>query len=185
MQLSGILNIFSLFTAFAVCGGNYAGAQSGNLSTPNYPLNYPDSSNCVWIIHCPYYHYVTVSLPKVSIEFDKTCAFDYLVFFDGPSTDGSTLNPQTSGVDLKKPRVCGEGSDLHWKSSGHSITAKFVSDDSTSAKGFTGTWRCVPKSCKYLRLLKVKAVSFQIYPIFALLLITRLNHSCSVLCSLS
>eukprot|EP00795_Rhopilema_esculentum_P016192 gene16190-7562_t len=148
MQLSGILNIFSLFAAFAVCGGNYAGAQSGNLSTPNYPLNYPDSSNCVWIIHCPYYHYVTVSLPKVSIEFDKTCAFDYLVFFDGPSTDGSTLNPQKSGVDLTKPRVCGEGSDLHWKSSGHSITAKFVSDDSTSAKGFSGTWSCVPKSCK-------------------------------------
>jgi len=128
--------------AFAVCGGNYAGTQSGNISTPNYPQSYPDSSNCIWIIHCPYHHYVTVSIPTISIEHDKTCAFDYLVFFDGSSTGSARIPPTKGGIRLTDSTVCGELTGLTWRSTGNSITAKFVSDDSTSKKGFSGTWRC-------------------------------------------
>ena len=142
MQLTYITKVCFLLIAFAVCGGNYAGALSGNLSTPNYPLSYPDNSNCIWIIHCPYNHYVTVSLPIVIIEKDKTCAFDYLVFFDGSSPGGAEITPRKSGTYLQQNKICGEWSDLTWRSSGRSITAKFVSDDSTSAKGFAGAWSC-------------------------------------------
>ena len=142
MQLASVTKVCFLFVAFAVCGGNYAGTQSGNISTPNYPQSYPDSSNCIWIIHCPYHHYVTVSIPTISIEHDKTCAFDYLVFFDGSSTGSARIPPTKGGIRLTDSTVCGELTGLTWKSTGNSITAKFVSDDSTSKKGFSGTWRC-------------------------------------------
>ena len=142
MQLTNLTQVCFLLIAFAVCGGNYAGAQSGNLSTPNYPSGYPDSSNCIWIIHCPYHHFVTVSLTVVSIEDDKTCAFDYLVLFDGSSPSSTELTPKKSGTYLTQNKICGEWSGLEWKSTGRSITAKFISDESTSARGFTGSWRC-------------------------------------------
>ena len=143
MQLTNITNVCFILIAFAVCGGNYAGAQSGNLSTPNYPLSYPASSNCIWVIHCPYNHYVQVSLPKVKIELDKTCAFDYLVLFDGSAaTSGNEITPKKSGTYLKQKKICGEWTDLHWRSTRTSITAKFVSDESTSSGGFSGTWQC-------------------------------------------
>lgn len=144
MKLNNVTKVFFLLTAFAVCGGNYAGALSGNLSTPNYPLSYPDSSNCIWIIHCPYYHYVTVTLPKVSIELDKTCAFDFLVFHDGSSHGHPEIVAKQAGSYIKQKKICGEWVDLHWRSTGRSITAKFVSDESTSARGFSGTWKCHP-----------------------------------------
>ncbi len=128
-----------LFTAVA-CGGSYQGSLRGNLSTPNYPQNYPDGSKCIWIIHCPYQHVVSVSLPSISIEEDKTCAFDYLVFYDGSSVRAKELSPQGNAAVGSK--VCGRQSNLKWKSTGASITAQFHSDDSTSEKGFSGTWAC-------------------------------------------
>lgn len=143
MQLKNLTKVCFLLIAFAVCGGNYAGAQSGNLSTPNYPMSYPASSNCIWIIHCPYYHHVTVSLHKVNIELDKTCAFDYLVLYDGSSPSAAELTPTRSGTYLDQNKICGQWTDLHWKSTGRSLTAKFVSDESTSERGFTGIWKCV------------------------------------------
>lgn len=149
MQCKIVTKILFVFTAFAVCGGNYAGTLNGNLSTPNYPLNYPDSSNCLWIIHCPYNHYVTVSLPKINIEEDKTCAFDYLVFHDGNSPSRPELPPDGSLADLKQNRVCGSLNNMKWTSTSYSITAKFISDDSTSEKGFSGTWHCKQKLGEY------------------------------------
>ena len=155
------------FLAVAVCGGNYAGSLNGNLSTPNFPQNYPDSSNCVWIIHCPFQHSVLVSIPMLSIEEDKTCAFDYLVFYDGSSTRSVELSARGSVAGLKQNKVCGTRYKMSWKSTGRSITTKFKSDDSTSEKGFSGTWACVPSPgeptlenntcflCTYLQLIQL------------------------------
>ena len=149
MQCKRVTKILFIFTAFAVCGGNYAGTLNGNLSTPNYPQNYPDSSNCIWIIHCPSNYYVSVSLPKINIEEDKTCAFDYLVFYDGNSPRHRELSPDGSLANLKQNRVCGSLNNMKWTSTSYSITAKFISDDSTSEKGFSGTWHCKQKFGEY------------------------------------
>eukprot|EP00794_Sanderia_malayensis_P010720 gene10720-11868_t len=129
--------------AVAVCGGNYGGTLKGNISTPNYPQNYLDGSDCIWIINCPYGHVVSVNLVRINIEADKTCAFDYLVFHDGSSQQSTELSAQGQPASLNQKKVCGDHSNMRWISTGPSITVHFHSDDSTSAKGFYGSWQCV------------------------------------------
>uniref|UniRef100_H2YKV4 CUB domain-containing protein n=1 Tax=Ciona savignyi TaxID=51511 RepID=H2YKV4_CIOSA len=109
-----------------VCGGRLS-LNAGNLTSPNFPNNYENSMECVWIIENTNLHNSTilVSFEDFALEQHVTCDRDYLSFKAGSTYDsypvanlcGQTI-PEPVGVALQE------------------IFVQFVSDSTTVDRGF-------------------------------------------------
>ena len=47
----------------------------GNLTSPNYPLAYPVSTTCEWVIRGPQYHFLSFTFNSLNLSFtdSQTC----------------------------------------------------------------------------------------------------------------
>ena len=60
------------------CGGELSGF-SGEITSPGWPGQYPDNSDCTWIINTPSPDsQITVSIVDLAIENGPDCQYDYL-----------------------------------------------------------------------------------------------------------
>ena len=79
--ISGLLIALDISSAhfFENCGGELY-TESGQISTPQYPGNYPNNLDCIWIIHIPndrqvalqFDFFEVISFTKLFLDYKKT-----------------------------------------------------------------------------------------------------------------
>jgi len=101
------------------CGG-YLIQESGLITSPRYPFNYPANSNCVWIIQTSAKQQVRLNITKFELEGQRDCIFDHLELRNGPSRD-SPLIGRFCNRDLQSKVIIGHSNSLwiNFKSDGH------------------------------------------------------------------
>ena len=75
------------------CGdGSSLSANGGMITSPSYPGDYPDNSECVYTISQPPDTVILLSFLNLDVENHSTCKYDYLYVRDGPSGDSPLLD---------------------------------------------------------------------------------------------
>ncbi|XP_036448698.1 CUB and zona pellucida-like domain-containing protein 1 [Colossoma macropomum] len=106
------------------CGGHFF--DSGSVSSPDYPNNYPDNAHCVWQLSAPAGQRIFLSF--VDLELQHCCDCDYINVYDGSSIASSLLG-----------KLCYNDITLRdFRSSSSYMTVLFRSDGSGVARGFIG-----------------------------------------------
>ncbi|CAG5115143.1 unnamed protein product, partial [Candidula unifasciata] len=115
-----------------VCGGEFV--DSGMITSPNYPAEYPPGKKCSWKITVKEEFIVVLRFKYFKVQKHRNCTYDYVAVYDGP-TEASPLLGKHCGNRKPKPI----------KSSGNTMYVKFVSDESRQKVGFSASF--VPASC--------------------------------------
>lgn len=108
--------LFNFSSILGTCGGIIK-ATNGTFFSPNFPLNYPPSKNCVWQVEADEGYQIIVNFTHFNVEGMKTeCAYDYVLIED-----------EEGGEE----RYCGDYTQpLVYTSTSNRIKAHFVSDNS-------------------------------------------------------
>ncbi|KAK2559237.1 Integrin beta-like protein A [Acropora cervicornis] len=129
------------------CRYNFKDRQ-GNLTSPNYPLSYPNNLNCLWAITANpgdyiylyftyfyvqgyyywYYHYYYYG-QYGRYGYNSYCPYDYVEIFD--------LNYPSSFITV---RGCGYQSPWCVKTKSHVMHIRFVTNNINSYNGFTANY---------------------------------------------
>ncbi|KAG2458577.1 CUBN protein, partial [Polypterus senegalus] len=111
------------------CGGRIYLADSdppGYITSPNYPDNYPQNIDCVWVVTVPSGEAVRLDFEgDFFIEPSSSCLFDYLELRDGATSDAALI-----------ARLCGQERPSTHKSTGTTMYLRFRTDNSFTHKGF-------------------------------------------------
>ncbi|KAM7390891.1 hypothetical protein PAMA_008881 [Pampus argenteus] len=98
----------------------------GYITSPNYPQNYPQNIDCIWVITVPNGEAVQIDFEdEFYIEPTASCVYDYLELRDGA----------TSNADLIS-QLCGNTRPSTQHSTGSSMLLRFRTDTSVTHKGF-------------------------------------------------
>ncbi|NWR74432.1 CUBN protein, partial [Centropus unirufus] len=132
-------NYISL-NASKVCGGNYS-AETGVLTSPNYPNNYPVRTECIYTITVGINRQIVLHFTNFSLEGNKRCTDDYVeirqaYFFYGGYETSPPLGKYCA-TDLP-PAIISHGNKL-W--------IKFVSDVFGTSTGFSAEWDGTSAGC--------------------------------------
>ncbi|XP_029444624.1 cubilin [Rhinatrema bivittatum] len=115
------------------CGGNIYVSDSnptGYVTSPNYPNNYPQSSDCIWTITVPNGEAVQLNFTdQFEIESSPNCNSSYLELRDGANSNAMVI-----------ARLCGNGLPRVQKSTGTILYLRFRSDSGTTRIGFNVTY---------------------------------------------
>ncbi|XP_048254467.1 exoskeleton protein RP43-like [Haliotis rufescens] len=95
------------------------------LSSPGYPNNnYNNNMECKWTISAPAGYKIKAEIRALSLEYEATCAREYLLFSDGFSSYGTKLGKYCTGTrDVV--------------SSSNAMTITFHTDGSVTGRGFS------------------------------------------------
>ncbi|XP_076455418.1 tolloid-like protein 2 [Babylonia areolata] len=107
-------------------------SRSGTVSSPNFPNNYPNGQDCVYVIKAPVGNQVTLTFTDFSLETAVNCSYDYVEIRDGDETS------RVIG------RHCGRSLPGFKRTSGKQLWIKFHTDGSVTSRGFRATFRSVP-----------------------------------------
>ncbi|XP_070181137.1 uncharacterized protein [Littorina saxatilis] len=111
-----------------VCGETFT-APTGTIQSPNFPNNYDNNLNCVYVITAPEGHRVTLRFTSFSLEAHANCSYDYVRIRDGSSETSGFL-----GI------YCDALSPFTVASSGNQLWITFVTDTSRNSTGFIATY---------------------------------------------
>ncbi|XP_032222850.1 uncharacterized protein LOC116604499 [Nematostella vectensis] len=106
--------------------------DSGILTSPDYPAQYPLNKECSWSITVPRGQRVELRFQFFDLEADPSCRYDYLEIRDGQDARAALVQ-----------RICGSALPATIKSSTESLHLSFYSDDSEKRRGFYATWKAV------------------------------------------
>lgn len=68
-----------------LCGGQLNVTRAAqNLSSPNYPLDYPVNTRCRWTLDAPLRDQVYIELIDLDIEEHDDCDYDFIEMRDYP-----------------------------------------------------------------------------------------------------
>ncbi|XP_054478628.1 cubilin [Anoplopoma fimbria] len=111
------------------CGGFIAlddDDTPGYITSPNYPQNYPQNIDCIWVITVPNGEAVQIDFEdEFYIEPTASCIYDYLELRDGSTTNTGFIS-----------RLCGNTRPSTQHSTGSSMLLRFRTDTSVTHKGF-------------------------------------------------
>ncbi|GCB64281.1 hypothetical protein scyTo_0009788, partial [Scyliorhinus torazame] len=111
------------------CGGELT-ADTGTFSSPSYPNNYFHGRECQWRIIMQVGRRVTLMFKEFHLETHLTCKFDYVAVYNGLQPNSPMLQKYCNYID--------PGTQV--MSSGNTMRVVFVSDKSSSNKGFSATY---------------------------------------------
>uniref|UniRef100_A0A3Q3MXM2 Cubilin n=1 Tax=Mastacembelus armatus TaxID=205130 RepID=A0A3Q3MXM2_9TELE len=98
----------------------------GYITSPNYPQNYPQNIDCIWVITVPNGEAVQIDFEdEFYIEPTTSCVYDYLELRDGSTTNAQLIS-----------RLCGNTRPSTQHSTGSSMLLRFRTDTSVTHKGF-------------------------------------------------
>ncbi|XP_060950209.1 cubilin [Limanda limanda] len=97
----------------------------GYISSPNYPQNYPQNIDCIWVITVPREAVQIDFQDEFYIEPTAQCMYDYLEVRDGSITNADLIS-----------RLCGNTRPSTQHSTGSSMLLRFRTDTSVTHKGF-------------------------------------------------
>ncbi|XP_078600000.1 uncharacterized protein LOC144875099 isoform X2 [Branchiostoma floridae x Branchiostoma japonicum] len=114
-----------------VCGLSLT-SDSGTFTSPNYPADYPNYSNCTYKI--------SVTPPKVVrltfTDFNVEEGYDFVYVYDGDTLDPTQLiGERLDGTSIPDPK----------SSSGSFMTVQFTSDSGDTRKGFQASYTAEDK----------------------------------------
>ncbi|KAJ8376962.1 hypothetical protein SKAU_G00075420 [Synaphobranchus kaupii] len=111
------------------CGGAIELSDSdppGYIMSPNYPSNYPQNIDCMWVLTVPNGEAVQLDFEdEFYIEQSTGCPYDYLELHDGSSYDNDVI-----------ARLCGNQRPSTQRSTGPVMMVRFRTDTSVTHKGF-------------------------------------------------
>ena len=113
------------------CPHDQNGSHSGNFSSPNYPINYPNKKRCNWGITVPADYRILVAFD----DFQTQRNSDVLKVHDRASHSSNVVT-----------FLSGDLSSSTYGSSGSSLWFRFTSDGSITAKGFHATYTAAPST---------------------------------------
>ncbi|XP_067664524.1 deleted in malignant brain tumors 1 protein-like [Haliotis asinina] len=117
---------------YEVCESQYLKAYEYNnddLTSPRYPLSYPNNADCKWYITTNSYgHVITLEVVVSDVQYSAGCWKDYVEAFDGQYTSSPSLG-----------RWCGILTPTK-TSSGRSMTVLLHTDQSHTGGGFKITY---------------------------------------------
>ncbi|KAJ8011899.1 hypothetical protein DPEC_G00063090 [Dallia pectoralis] len=134
MMYCGLILCFSTQLIFVAsltqsdkCGDNIVMTNANYLTSPGYPLSYPPSQNCMWVISAPEPNQkILINFnPHFDLE-DRECKYDYVEVFNGGDERDPTLG-----------KFCGKIAPSPIISTGKQLLIKFVSDYETHGAGFS------------------------------------------------
>nr|CAB3264299.1 Tolloid protein [Phallusia mammillata] len=111
-------------TCEAACGG-FVTTLDGEITSPNWPQDYPTNKQCTWQIVAPPQHKITIQFDKFELEGNEVCKYDYVEVRSGLS-ESSKLNGKFCGAEL--PPII--------TSTSNQMRIKFSSDDTVAKRGF-------------------------------------------------
>ena len=113
---------FNMSYSLSPCGGVLEGPVA-MVTSPNYPLNYPDNVNCFWLLK--FTEGSQIEIKTASFSLDSDCSADNVTIRNGGAPDSPVL---WSG--------CGNQVPPEHMSQSNMVTIQFVSDRRTNAAGF-------------------------------------------------
>ncbi|XP_058456836.1 cubilin homolog [Malaya genurostris] len=117
------------------CGGVLI-KPTGMFSSPNYPNEYPEDTQCFWTISMPLGYVIELTVFNFNMESSSSCRYDGLSVSntkDFSQTITELCHSQKEPVKLT--------------SAGHMLYVKFFSDSTYTYKGFTASYRMIPAKC--------------------------------------
>ena len=85
------------------CGGTFTTLLSGDITSPSYPNNYPDNTDCIYTISQSAGTVILLNFLSMDIYIHyRTCGYDNLEIRDGPSGDSPLLG-KLCGSDIPDP----------------------------------------------------------------------------------
>ncbi|XP_029438823.1 astacin-like metalloendopeptidase isoform X2 [Rhinatrema bivittatum] len=121
---SNATSYFSASYSSVICGGTLTSSK-GVVTSPNFPSEYPPSTDCTWAINAPLGYKIYLSMNSFQLEDSTDCAYDYLTI---------------SASDDPLRKYCGYYGMLPLLFSGTSLTLKFHSDEVLQFRGFNATY---------------------------------------------
>uniref|UniRef100_A0A3P8P3D4 Cubilin n=1 Tax=Astatotilapia calliptera TaxID=8154 RepID=A0A3P8P3D4_ASTCA len=98
----------------------------GYITSPNYPQNYPQNIDCIWVITVPNGEAVQIDFEdQFYIEPTSSCMYDYLELRDGSTSNNNIIS-----------RLCGNTRPSTQHSTGSSMWLRFRTDASVTHQGF-------------------------------------------------
>ena len=109
---------------------------TGNVTSPNYPDNYPNNLEKIETIQVEQGLILSLQFTAFDIESHSTCAYDHLTITDG---DGTTLMEKSCGTTLP--------ADI--RSTSNIVKLVFSTDGSQTRPGWSVSWMAVtPGECQ-------------------------------------
>lgn len=124
-----------LFFCFAVCPHLILSETSGVITSPNFPLNYPENQTCSWQITARKGKRVKLVIQSLEIQYCRACSCDYLEIENASFADGTPNKKRECGVFF---------GNITYYSQQDRLRVLFVSDSSQRARGFTAVYTQVP-----------------------------------------
>uniref|UniRef100_W5MX16 Cubilin n=1 Tax=Lepisosteus oculatus TaxID=7918 RepID=W5MX16_LEPOC len=128
-----------------VCGGGIELSDSdppGYVMSPNYPSNYPQNVDCIWVITVPSGRVIQLDFEDefyIESSARPSCLYDYLELRDGA----------TSSADLIA-RLCGIQLPSTQHSTGSVMYLRFRTDSSVTHKGFKAKYSIATCGGRYV-----------------------------------
>lgn len=66
-------------------------APYGEISSPDYPEDYPPNKDCVWHLTTLPGHRIKIMFMEFELEVQQECWYDHVTLYDGESKDSFTL----------------------------------------------------------------------------------------------
>ncbi|XP_070174131.1 cubilin-like [Littorina saxatilis] len=126
--------------ATTACGRTLT-AQTGIITSPDYPNNYPHNRNCTWTISVPTGQQIRLNFTQFSLEQHFSCNYDYLEIRNG-GFDTSPLVGRFCGSLLRNSAL-----QAPIVSHSNRLWLRFKSDGSSSSSGFQLTYDGTATGC--------------------------------------
>ncbi|XP_059179030.1 cubilin-like isoform X2 [Physella acuta] len=110
------------------CGGTFT-SETGVISSPNYPNNYPHGKMCSWVIRRPTTSRISFTFLAFDLQTTAGCSSDYLMIRDGENYMGDLLAV-----------YCGSNQPAAVQTNGNVAYIEFRSDETSSGAGFRIQW---------------------------------------------
>ncbi|NP_001088112.1 uncharacterized protein LOC494813 precursor [Xenopus laevis] len=107
-------------------------ASNGTLTSVNYPSNYQNNANCVWLIRTPS-DQVTLKFDAFKVQQSTGCIKDYIRVYDGA----------TRSAPMILDKTCGTGRVPVMIASTNHMLVEFVTDNAITATGFKASYSTV------------------------------------------
>lgn len=137
--------VLELWTA---CGGYLTGSR-GIISSPNYPMNYPPNSDCVWRVGVREGSRLQFRVSSLNIfSEDVACHQDYLMLRNGISNASPLMLINRRQGDNQNGRVCLNGlSSEPVNTTSNHLYVNFHSDGNEERSGFMMRYRELDNAC--------------------------------------
>ncbi|KAI8767433.1 mucin-like protein, partial [Biomphalaria glabrata] len=123
-------------TTTADCGGQLTSSY-GIIKSPGYPNNYPNSSECRWIITANVGQVIDLRFHRVDLEGLNTSCYDSVQVYDGETQNSSPLTQLCGAMSQA------EVSNVIIRSTGNKLSIVFQSDYEGVRQGFIATYSAI------------------------------------------